>query len=34
VIVVEGAEADEVRAVPFQFHAARLGQPLHRDFPL
>jgi hypothetical protein len=34
VVVVEGAEADEVRAVPFQFHAARLGQAFEGDFAL
>ena len=31
---MEGAEADEVRAVPFEFHAARLGQTFERDFLL
>ena len=31
---MEGAQADEVRAVPFQFHPARLGQALERDFAL
>ena len=34
VIVVEGAQPDQVRAVAFQFHPARLRQPLHRDFSL
>ena len=34
VVFVEGAEADEVRAVPFEFHAARFGQTFERDFPL
>jgi hypothetical protein len=31
---MEGAQPDQVRAVAFQFHPARLRQPLHRDFPL
>ena len=34
VIVVEGTQPDQVRAVAFQFHPAPLRQPLHRDFPL
>ena len=31
---MEGAEADEVRAVPFEFHAACLGQTFEGDFLL
>src|SRR5579883_593107 len=34
VVVVEGAQADEVRAVPFQLHAVRLGQTFDGDFAL
>jgi hypothetical protein len=33
-VIVEGAAADQVRAVLLEGHAARLGQALHRDFGL
>jgi hypothetical protein len=31
-VVMEGALAQEVRALPCQLDTPRLGQPLHRDF--
>src|SRR5258708_36788950 len=33
-VFVEGAQSDEVRAVPFQFYAAHFGQTFERDFAL
>jgi hypothetical protein len=34
VVVVEGAQSDEVRTVPLEFHPPRLGQTFQGDFPL